>query len=547
MNYIIDNIGIFRDYDKILYHNKVKTAFLIYLIYKRKDIFRNLYYFRNYVTYKSLKEHARSCFYTLLFKIPHYKKLADKEVNNFNSKLESEFQNNQLSLTTHFNDKLAHDGYTINEIKTKLLNLKSNNKVNKELVSGTIYNNNDEEVKMIQSILPIYYKSNPLHPDIFPEISLLEKNIINVTKKLFSGDDKVCGCVTSGGTESILLACYSYKNLGLQKGIEHPEIILPITAHAAFDKAANYFGIKLHKIPVDYKTNRIDFTFVYNSINNRTIALVCSTPSFAHGLLDPVSYFSQIAVDYKIPLHVDACLGGFILPFIDTKSMNYQFGFDLPGVTSISADTHKYGYTPKGSSILLYRNEKHFKNQIFVETDWNGGIYATPTIVGSRPGNNIVFTWAILNYYGFKKYKENSEKIVHTTKTISNALKTVNDIYLFGEPQLNVIGIGSDKHNIYTLNKYMTMKGWNLNELQLPASIHLCVTLNHCNKDTIEKFISDIKYCVNKLNNEFDNKDENKLDNDKAEEASIYGSTQKIPDRRLIKDVAKHFIKQLSN
>ena len=187
-----------------------------------------------------------------------------------------------------------------------------------------------------------------------------------------------------------------------------------------------------------------------NNINNNT-AIVGSAPSFSHGIIDPLEKMASIAYNSNIPMHVDACLGGFLLPFIENK--NFKYDFELPGVTSISADTHKYGYAPKGSSIILYRNETYFKKQIFVEEDWNGGIYATPTIMGSKCGNNIVLTWATLKYYGFKGYQERANKILNTTQIIVERLKQVRDIYILGNPQVNVIGINSKNLNIYQTTK----------------------------------------------------------------------------------------------
>ena len=174
-------------------------------------------------------------------------------------------------------------------------------------------------------------------------------------------------------------------------------------------------------------------------------------------------------------MHVDACLGGFLLPFVDNLDIIYDF--KLKGVTSISADTHKYGYAPKGSSILLYRDENYFKNQIYVQSKWNGGIYATPTIPGSRSGNNIVFTWAFLNYYGIEGYKKRTKLIVDAVKNLKTRLNNFKNIEVIGNPKLNVIGLKSNTLNIYSLNSEMKKYGWELNELQNPSSLHLCITL----------------------------------------------------------------------
>ena len=273
----------------------------------------------------------------------------------------------------------------------------------------------------------------------------------------------------------------------------------------------------------------------YSYINNNTILLACSAPSYAHGLIDDIESFSKIALKYNIPLHVDACLGGFLLPF--AENINIKYDFELQGVTSISADTHKYGYTPKGSSILLYRNSELYKNQIFVQSKWNGGIYATPTIPGSRSGNNIVFTWAFLNYYGINGYKERTKLVIDTLNKIKKRIINIPEIEIIGNPILNVIGIKSNIINIYSLNSEMKTHGWELNELQYPQSLHFCITLNNTNDNIVEKFCTDlnksIKFC---LNNPGD-------DNGK----SVYSSTQKINNEKIVEDLAKEYIKNLSN
>lgn len=536
MNYFLDNnYNLFYSFGNYVTKSRYRIILLFAALYKSPDIFRYIYYFRNYLVYGNIRKSLKSLMFSYLIRIPYVKNKVNLKITEFNQKIENDFKNNQAKLEFNFGDSLNYKGYKTEEITNKLLKLKGSSNVDLNKVSGTLYNDM-EELELIQNIYPIFYKSNPLHPDIFPEISILEKNIIKIASNLFNGDENINGCMTSGGTESILMACYAYKNLGKEKGITSPEIILPVTAHAAFDKAADYFGIKLHKIPVNFETYTLDIGFLINCINNNTIALVGSAPSYSHGIVDPLEKMSNIGEDFNIPMHVDACLGGFLLPFVENKSFKYDF--ELPGVTSISADTHKYGYSPKGSSIILYRNEKYFKKQIFVQEDWNGGIYATPTIMGSKSGNNIALTWATLNYYGFKGYQDRTNKIISTTKNLVENIKNIENISILGNPQLNVIGLCSKTLNIYQINQEMIKRGWNLNELQLPESIHLCVTLNHCSDEIVVKFIKDLRKSV----------DETIKSSTKGEQcASVYGSTQKIPDRRLIKDIAKHYIKLLSN
>jgi len=517
--------------------NKQSLKILLFfsLVYKRNDIIRNLYYLKNFLFYENKKDMVKSYFYNIFYSLPIIKGKVTTEINTFNSDLKKQLVNAHQPYVNIIKPGICKDGYTSNQIFKKLTELKkSGNNKNINYVSGAIYNQNNSEIELIQKILPIFFKSNPLHPELYPQISFLEKTVIKSVAKLFHGNSETAGCITSGGTESILCACYAYKKYGLKKGIKNPEMIAPISIHAAFDKAASFFGIKLHKIQTDLD-NKLDFNIVKSYINNNTVLLACSAPSYAHGLIDDIEEFSKIAVKYNIPLHVDACLGGFLLPFVD--NLEFKYDFKLDGVTSISADSHKYGYTPKGSSILLYRNEDYFKSQIYVQSSWNGGIYATPSIPGSRSGNNVVFTWAFLNYYGISYYKESTKKIMIAVENLKNKLITLEDIQIIGDPMLNVIGFKSNTINIYSLNSELKNYGWELNELQNPSSLHYCVTLNNCDPPTINKLYENMVECIRKIKGQ-DYKDLGK---------SIYGSTQKINNEAIVVDLAKQYIKNLTN
>lgn len=505
------------------------------LIYKRNDIIRNLYYLKNFLFYENKKELVKEYAYNIFYSLPVIKDKVNIEINKFNQDMKKELEESQAPFKNIIDTEICENGFTKDEIYNKLIQLKNIGEKKKiNYISGAVYNKNNNEIELIRNILPVFFKSNPLHPEIYPQIPFLEKTVIKSVAKLFHGNDETVGSITSGGTESILCACYCYKQYGLKKGIKNPEMIAPISIHAAFDKAASYFGIKIHKMPI-YLDNSMDFNIVKSYINNNTILLACSAPSYAHGLIDDIQEFSNIATKYNIPLHVDACLGGFLLPFIE--DFKIKFDFELEGVTSISADTHKYGYTPKGSSILLYRNEHFFKNQIYVQSSWNGGIYATPTIPGSRSGNNIVFTWAFLNFYGINHYKESTKKIMKGVEYLKEKLNYIEELEIIGKPMFNVVGFKSDFINIYSLNGELKNYGWELNELQNPASLHYCVTLNNCETKTIDELFENITISIKKI------KSENYRDLGK----SVYGSTQKINNEAIVADLAKEYVKNLTN
>lgn len=537
---------LYNNFYNNLFNDKIKfrTMILLTLIYNRQDIIRNIYYLKNFIMYQNKCKILKNNFYRIFYRLPFVKEKVKLEIDKFNNQMKNELLEKHTPMFKILGAEISENGLKQIEIINILNNIKYCGVVNHNIkyVSGTIYNNNDEELELLKKIIPFFYKSNPLHPELFPQISYIEKNIIKSVSKIFHGDDNIHGCVTSGGTESIICAVYAYKNYGLKKGIKNPEIIAPISIHAAFDKAANYFGIKIHKIPITLD-NSIDFNIVKSHINNNTILLACSAPSYAHGLIDDVESFSKLALKYNIPLHVDACLGGFLLPFLDEEYKNKiglsnKYDFELDGVTSISADTHKYGYTPKGSSILMYRNEKYYKQQIFVQSEWNGGIYATPTIPGSRSGNNIIFTWAFLNYYGINGYRAKTYKIVNALNLLKSMVRNIDGVDIIGDPKLNVLGLKSEQLNIYYISSEMKKYGWDLNELQNPPSIHLCLTLNNCDDSNIKKFVENLNTCITFCRS-------NNIDKDCGK--SIYGSTQKINNVEIIEDLAREYIKNLSN
>jgi glutamate/tyrosine decarboxylase-like PLP-dependent enzyme len=361
--------------------------------------------------------------------------------------------------------------------------------------SGAVYHGGDEHIAFLNQVYSMYSQSNPLHPDIWPSMVKFESEIVSMVSHLLSGK-KTCGCVTSGGTESILLAVKAYRDLARKrKGIKSPEMILPVTAHVAFDKASQYFGIKTVYVPVDSKYEA-DVNAVGHAITENTILIVGSAPCFPYGTIDPIEKLSTLAMENKIGCHVDACLGGFILPWAEKLGYDVPpFDFRLPGVTSISVDTHKYGFSPKGTSVILYRNPQLRHYQYYTATDWPGGLYASPTIPGSRAGGLIATCWAALLSMGENGYMEATKKILETAVRIKSGIAEIPELYILGNP-LWVIAFSSKSLNIYQIMEYMTKIGWNLNGLQKPPAVHIAITLRHTQSGVAERFLRDLKSAV---------------------------------------------------
>ncbi|XP_034007921.1 sphingosine-1-phosphate lyase 1 isoform X1 [Trematomus bernacchii] len=402
-------------------------------------------------------------------------------------------------------------------------------------VSGTVYWGDESLTNLLVKVYGDFAWSNPLHPDIFPGVRKMEAEVVRMSCTLFHGGANSCGAVTSGGTESILMACKAYRDMAYERGIKYPEIVAPVSVHAAFDKAAHYFRMKLVHVPLDKKTMKVDVKAMRRAINKNTAMLVCSAPQFPHGIIDPIEEVAKLAVRYSLPLHVDACLGGFLIVFMAKAGYPLApYDFRVKGVTSISADTHKYGYAPKGSSVILYSDKKYRHYQYFVAPDWQGGIYASPSVAGSRPGGIIAACWATMMHIGENGYIDATKKIISTARKIKTEISQIKGVFVFGEPEVSVVAIGSDEFDIFRLSNALTTKGWNLNTLQYPSSIHICCTVLHTQKGVADHFVHVVKEQVAII-----------MKNPKEKTTgmgAIYGMAQSIPDRSMVTEISRGFL-----
>jgi sphinganine-1-phosphate aldolase len=411
-------------------------------------------------------------------------------------------------------------------------------------VSGTVYHGESDLSEFLSRVYALHAQSNPLHADLFPSTVRFEAEIVRMTAHLLHAPDtddpeqQVVGTTTSGGTESILLAMKTYRDWArAEKRITDPEVIAPETAHPAFDKAAHLFGIRLIRTPVgdDFKAK---LEPIQDALTRNTIAIVGSAPSYPHGIIDPIPQMAAIAQQYGIGMHVDACLGGFILPFIEQLGYPVTpFDFRVAGVTSMSVDPHKYGYTPKGLSVVLYRGRSLRRYQYFTYTDWQGGLYASPTLPGSRPGALSVAGWAAMVAIGKQGYLDAARRIMETAVAIRKGIEQMPDLRLMGEP-LFLIAFTSahEKLNIYQVLDQMRQRGWRLNALQRPPGLHLAVTVRHTQSGVAEAFLSDLRESVAYVKAHPDAK---------GEMAPIYGMANSLPFRGVVDEVLKRYLDAL--
>jgi len=416
-------------------------------------------------------------------------------------------------------------------------------------VSGAVYNGDQEHIDFLNRVYAINSQANPLHADVWPSTARFEAEIVAMTAHMLGAGRAgasgpagvpaghpaggICGTVTSGGTESILLAMKTYRDWAREvKGITRPEIVAPVTAHAAFDKAAQYFGIKLVSIPVDAGF-RADTSVAQKAITRNTIALVGSAPTFPHGVIDPILELSELARQRGIGFHTDACLGGFILPWAERLGYDIPlFDFRLPGVTSISVDTHKYGYAAKGTSVILYRERALRHHQYYTTTDWPGGMYFSPTLAGSRPGALSATCWAAMLAMGEDGYIEATRKILETARQMREGIASSPGLYVLGDP-LFVIAFGSQKTDIYRVMDCLARRGWSLNGLHRPPALHICVTLRHTQPGLAEQFLDDLRSSVEEAS---------QRPQGSGGMAPIYGMAATLPLRGVIDEMLKRYL-----
>jgi sphinganine-1-phosphate aldolase len=359
-----------------------------------------------------------------------------------------------------------------------------------------VYYGGEEILDLLKAAYTMFFSENGLNPTAFPSLRKFETEVVSMTASLLGGDVNTCGNMTAGGTDSILAAVKTARDWARARNPQNttPEMIVPATAHPAFDKAAHYFDVKVVHVPVraDF---RADIAAMRAAVTPHTVMIVGSAPSYPHGVVDPISELAQIALDNGILCHIDACVGGFVLPF--ARRLGYPvppFDFSVPGVTSMSADLHKYGYAAKGASVVLYRDAELRRHQFFVHTSWPGGVYASPGLAGTRPGGAIAAAWAVMNFLGADGYTEITDVVMKTAHKLRDGINALDGIQVMGHPDACVMAIGSDRLDIYEVGDEMTLRGWYLDRQQFPPTLHLTVTYAHAG--TADAFLADLREAV---------------------------------------------------
>lgn len=364
-----------------------------------------------------------------------------------------------------------------------------------------VFHPGDDVLQVAKDAYALYQSENALGPAAFPSLRQMEADVISMGKGLLHGGEQTCGNMTSGGTESILMAVKACRDQARARGVDTQgaQIVVPRTAHLAFDKAAHYLGLEMVRVPVAADL-RADTRAMADAIGDRTLMLVGSAPCFPFGLIDPIEELSEIALERDVWLHVDACVGGYFAPFARMNGIDVPpFDFELPGVASMSADLHKYGYAAKGASTVFHRTEEQRAFQLFSCDDWPAGLMTTPTAAGTRPGGAIAAAWAVMHYLGVEGYRQKAKLVTDTRQHMMASINAISGLRTLGDPQLGLFAYGSDTDAlpIFSVWAELKRKGWFTGLVTEPRGIHLMLSPSHA--EVADQYLADLEEAVKQV------------------------------------------------
>jgi glutamate/tyrosine decarboxylase-like PLP-dependent enzyme len=371
-------------------------------------------------------------------------------------------------------------------------------------VFAYVYQPDDNATAVVNDAYMLYLSENCLDPTTFPSVAQLENDVVRMVAGLLQGDERVAGNVTSGGTESILLAVKTARDWARahRPQIAQPEMVLARTAHAAFHKAGHYLGVKPVVVEFDPATFEADVAAMRTAITDNTIVLVASAPCYSQGVVDPVPAIAALAQEHGALCHVDACVGGMYLPFLRKAGRAIPpFDFSVPGVTSISVDLHKYGYSAKGASVVLYRDRSLRRYQIFASTDTTAYTIINPTALSSRSAGPIAGAWAILRYLGEAGYREMVATVQAATERLMTGINAIDSLYVLGRPAMSMFSFASEAINVFQLADALRRRGWYLQPQfatrRSPRNLHVSVTYGVAHN--VDALLADIAACVEEV------------------------------------------------
>ncbi len=358
-----------------------------------------------------------------------------------------------------------------------------------------IYNAGPEVDALLQAAGGHTLLENALNPFVFPSLKEMQRDVVSIVNGLLHGDDDTGGTMTSGGTESIFMAVKTARDrMRAERGIEKGRIVVPRTAHPAFAKAAHLLDLDFAQMPLgdDLRTHA---SALDGMITDDTVLVVGSAPAYPFGMIDPIPELARTASEAGVPFHVDACLGGLMLPFLERLGYEVPpWDFRVPGVSSISADVHKYGYAIKGASVILHRPKVNLRYQVFQFADWPGGIYGTQAFQGTKAAAPIAAAWAVLHFLGEDGYLRLARETMEATERLIAGIQAMDGVHVWGEPEMTVAAIGSDEHDILAVGDILNERGWHFDRQEGPPALHLMASPRH--RLVVDEFLADLRFAL---------------------------------------------------
>ena len=362
-----------------------------------------------------------------------------------------------------------------------------------------VFHAGEDVLRVAKEAYASYQSENALGPLAFPSLRRMEQEVVDMGLSLLNAPEGACGDMTSGGSESIFMAVKTCRDQARATGRDTTgaEIVVPRSAHPAFDKAAHFLSLRVVRVPVA-KDLTADVAAMADAISDRTIMLVGSAPCFPYGLIDPIEALAALATERDLWLHVDACVGGYFAPFARMNGAPLQeFDFGVAGVRSISADLHKYGYAAKGASTIFHLTQEQRAHQIFQFDDWPAGGMTTPTAAGTRPGGAVAGAWAVMNYLGIEGYREKARAVTDTRAKLAAAIGETEGVHVLGAPQLGLIAYGGDGVDAHAVWGRLAKRGWFTGLVTEPRGVHLMLSPAH--EGVIDQYVQDMRDAVREV------------------------------------------------
>lgn len=407
-------------------------------------------------------------------------------------------------------------------------------------VFSLVYYGGDAHHAFLEKAHNLYFAENALNPMAFQSLRRMEAEVVRMTCAMLNGGPSAVGTMTTGGTESILLAVKTARDRARSKNkrLGKPNMVVPETIHVAFDKAASYFGVEIRYARVRGDM-RADVRDLESLVDPSTVLIAASAPQYPHGVIDPIEEIGRFAQRKKIPFHVDACVGGFVLPWLERLGQDLPlWDFRVPGVTSISADIHKYGLAPKGASTITYRDMSYLKHQFFVSTDWPGGIYISPSMPGTRPGGTIAAAWAAMMALGEDGYQHHAGEAMKTARRLVDGIEAIDGLEVVARPDAPIVAYRTTDQSgidVFALADQLEDRDWTVDRMQSPNCIHLTVTSNHAH--VVDEYLEDLRTAMHWL--------ETHPGLPARGNAAMYGMMAKVPFRGMVKTTVLELMEKM--